>query len=73
MDYYLNTQNFDAENLLGVLSEIEAVMDTAEYDDCIVQGDLNWDSDRQSGFSKVLRNFCERVGLHSVWDIYPRL
>ena len=44
------TQNYNAEELLIVLGEIENVMDTAEYDDCIVQGDLNWDSVRRSGF-----------------------
>ena len=48
------TQNFDAAELLVVLSEIETVMDTSDYDDCILQGDLNWDSNRQSGFSKVV-------------------
>ena len=64
------TKNYNAEELLLVLSEMENIMDAAEYDDCIVQGDLNWDSVRQSGFSKVMKNFCERVGLNSVWDSF---
>ena len=64
------TQNFNAEELLSVLKEIEDVMDIAEYDDCIVQGDLNWDMLRQSGFSIVMKNFCQRVGLVSPWNSF---
>ena len=48
------TQNYEAEELLAVLGEIENIMDNAEYDDCIVQGDLNLDMVRQSGFSRVM-------------------
>ena len=45
-------------------------MDNAEYDDCIVQGDLNWDMVRQSGFSRVMQDFCQRIGLVSLWNSF---
>ena len=45
-------------------------MDTAAYDYCIIQGDLNWDNGRQYGFSKVMTNFSQRTGLMSVWDSF---
>ena len=65
------TVQFDESALLEVIGEIEAVMDCAEYDDCILQGDLNWDSDRQTGFSILMKRFCQRTGLVSVWDSFP--
>ena len=46
-------------------------MDSNEFDDCILQGDLNWDMGRNSGFSSAMGQFTERVGLLSAWDHYP--
>ena len=65
------TQEFDDNELLSVLTEIENILDNHEFDDCIWQGDLNWDPRRLSGFSFTLRQFLERIGLVSVWDHHP--
>ena len=46
-------------------------MDTSDFDDVCWLGDLNWDMDRQSGFSATMRRFTERLGLVSVWSKFP--
>ena len=65
------TLAFDDTELLEVLQEIEEILDYADYDDCIWQGDLNWDMSRQSGFSRTMEQFMRRLGLTSVWEKYP--
>ena len=64
------TQDNNTEELLSVLREIENVMDIANFDDCIVQGDLNWDTTRNSAFSTVMKGFCQRLGLFTLWDSF---
>ena len=65
------TVNFDDDELLKVLIDIEKVMDEAEYDDVILGGDLNWDKRRNSGFSLIMTEFTTRIGLRSVWEKFP--
>ena len=60
--------NYDESDLLSVLTEIEFILDTLAFDDCIIGGDLNYDPSRFSGFSNTVRNFMERLGLFSVWE-----
>ena len=62
------TVNFDETELMEVLGDIEKIMDNEEFDDIIIGGDLNWDNSRQSGFSILMRDFTQRVGLQSVWE-----
>ena len=62
---------FDDSELLEVLQEIEVILDTTDFDDCIWQGDMNWDMSRQSGFSKTMKQFMERLGLMCVWEHHP--
>ena len=46
-------------------------MDIATFDDVLWTGDLNWDMDRQTGFSDTMRRFVDRLGLTSVWERHP--
>ena len=62
---------FNDNELLEVLQEVEMILDSSDFDDCIWQGDMNWDMSRQSGFSKTMKQFMERLGLISVWEHYP--
>ena len=61
----------DEAELVKVLSEIEAVLDSADYDDVLICGDINWDMSRQSEFSIMVRRFFDRLNLHSVWEDHP--
>ena len=65
------TQTFDDKELLDVLFEVEHILDSTLFDDCIWQGDLNWDMTRVTGFSSYMKQFLERLGLVSVWEHYP--
>ena len=62
---------FNDNELLEVLQEVEMILDSSDFDDCIWQGDMNWDMSRQSGFSRTMKQFMERVGLISVWEHHP--
>ena len=62
------THEFDETNLQAVLTEIEHILDSTEYDDVLWCGDLNWDMSRQSGFSVTMHRFLTRLGLSSLWE-----
>ena len=62
------TLNFDDQELTEVLSEIQAIMNAADYDDVICSGDMNWHKGRNTGFANMVERFVERSGLVSVWD-----
>ena len=53
------------------MTEIESILDNNDFDDCVWQGDLNWEMSRSSGFSSCMRQFLEKVGLVSIWEHYP--
>ena len=65
------TVQYDDGELVEVLNELEYILDNNEFDDCIIGGDLNYDSIRTSGFSRTVRNFMTRLGLSSVWEKFP--
>ena len=65
------TPDFDENELLAVLADIEKVLDNTEYDDVLISGDMNWDMSRQSGFALTVRRFLERLNLCSVWENHP--
>ena len=65
------TIHFDETPLIAVLTEIESILDTSEFDDVLLCGDLNWEMSRQSGFSVTIHQFLNRVGLSSVWESNP--
>ena len=62
---------FEEEELVGLLSDIENVIDSAEFDDLFWNGDLNYDPARSSGFARTVRSFLDKLGLVSVWDHFP--
>ena len=62
---------FDDQELSIVLDEIENILDSSVFDDCILGGDFNYDTRRTSGFATCMRNFLSRLGLLSVWEKFP--
>ena len=46
-------------------------MDTAQFDHVLINGDLNFDPSRQSAFVTKVREWLQRVNLHSVWEKHP--
>ena len=65
------TMNYDSTELSEVLAEVERILDSAEFDHVLWNGDLNWDPRRRSGFSVTISTFMERIGLVSAWDRFP--
>ena len=65
------TLQFDDGELLAVQNEIENVLDSNTFDDCVVGGDFNFDSSRISGFTSLMSDFLSRLGLVSVWQKFP--
>ena len=61
-------EQFEEEELLGLLSDIENVMDTVDFDDIVWNGDLNYDPSRTSGFVRTISRFLVKLGLVSAWD-----
>ena len=59
--------NFDDTELLEVLTEIEMIMDGTDFDDVMLNGDLNWDMERKTTFSNIVSSFFNRIGLVSLW------
>ena len=64
------TVNFDDAELVEVLCEIESIIEKSGCTDVILNGDLNWDPSRNTGFSTTVRNFVENLGLTSLWSIF---
>ena len=66
-----HTADFDEGELLQVLSEIESIMDKTIFHDVVLNGDLNWDMIRKSGFSLLLAEFVEKLGRFSLRHHHP--
>ena len=65
------TVQFNDDELLAAQNKIENILDNNVFDDCIVGGDFNFDSRRNSGFSISMNNFLTRLGIISVWTKFP--
>ena len=65
------TLNYDDQELLTVLDEIESILDNSSFDDCIIGGDFNYDLKRNSGFASIVKEFSTRIGIKSVWEKFP--
>ena len=65
------TVQYDDGELKEVLNEIENILDNNDFDDCVIGGDLNYDSTRISGFARIVRDFMARLGISSVWEKFP--
>ena len=53
---------WDDSELRKCLSEIERVIRVTAHSDVLLSADLNWDTNRKTQFSKVVREFVERSG-----------
>ena len=62
------TVNFDDSELIEVLCEITSIIEKSGCTDVILNGDLNWDPSRNTGFSNTVRQFVENLGLASLWE-----
>ena len=65
------TLNYDDQELVAVLNEIEKLLDNNTFDDCIIGGDFNYDTRRNTGFVSHVKDFATRVGVKSVWEKFP--
>ena len=65
------TLQIENEELSTVLEEIENILDSNVYDDCLLGGDFNFDPRRNTGFANIVHEFLEKIGLKSVWDKFP--
>ena len=54
---------FDDSELLDVFHELSNIMEVSEYTNIVVNGDLDWDPSRGTGFSNAMKHFADRVGL----------
>ena len=62
------TREFDDSELLDVLQELTNIIRVTEYTDILVNGDLNWYPRRRTGFSDVVKEFIDSVGLVPLWQ-----
>ena len=44
---------YDDSELLDVLRDLTKIVETTEYTDIVLNGDLNWDPRRNTGFLKL--------------------
>ena len=65
------TLQYDDQELVAVLDELEHVLDHNAFDDCVIGGDFNYDINRNSGFASVVKDFTNRIGVQSVWEKFP--
>ena len=62
---------YDEQELVELLTEVENILDKEEFDHVLWGGDFNWDKSRVTSFSMAITNFMEKIGLVSVWDKFP--
>ena len=66
-----HTLQFDDQELISVLDELENILDNNNFEDCIIGGDLNYDMKRNTGFAATVKDFATRIGVKSVWEKFP--
>jgi exonuclease III len=57
--------NYDETELLKILSTIEKIIETTNYDEIV------WDKTRNTGFVACMDRWVDRLGLLDVWDSFP--
>ena len=62
---------YDDSELVEVLTEIEKLFESCEYDDCCIGGDLNTDIRRDKVTVRAITTFMNKIGLVSVWEKFP--
>ena len=63
--------NHDETDLETLLNDLENIMDSTQFDEVILGGDLNWDKSRNTGFASCIQRWVSRIGLQDVWDTFP--
>ena len=56
-------QNYDPGELLELHGEVEDILTNTVYTDVVWAGDLNWDMTRNSQYSKIMKNFVDKLEL----------
>lgn len=51
--------------------EVETILTMATYSEVVWAGDMNWDMQRNSAFSRAMKDFVQRMGLLSLWSLHP--
>ena len=64
------TEDFDDSELMEVFKAVTRVFEKTDCTDIVLNGDLNWDPSRNTGFSVSVKNFLESLNLVSVWKFY---
>ena len=59
---------YDADELVEVLREVEDIINHTQFNDVIWAGDMNWHMERNSHFSKIMKAFIDRIELFSLWS-----
>ena len=60
--------NFNDNELLAILAEIERIINVTSCINVILAGDINCDFSRNSEFVNIIRNFVEQNGLKVFWS-----
>ena len=63
--------DFDENDLLLMLSDIEGVIQNNEYDDVLWTGDLNADFGRRTKFVRIVEDFLSKWKVRKSWDSFP--
>ena len=50
---------------------METIINSVSHTEIVWAGDLNWDPGRNSMFSRIMREFVEKIGLVSLWNYHP--
>ena len=66
-----NIGQYDDSVLREVLAEVEGILANSLYDDVVWASDLNWDTGRNTHFSRTMANFVQRTGLVVLWSQHP--
>ena len=61
---------FDDTELLELLMEVETILTTVAYSAVVWAGDMNWDMQRNSAFSRKMKDFVQQMGLVSLWNLH---
>ena len=63
--------SWDEAELVSCLAQVEGLLATAVYDECVWAGDLNWSTERNTKFARTMAAFTTRMGLVPVWTHHP--
>ena len=61
------THNFNDQELVQLLADIEVMLAHSTQSSILLSGDLNCDFSRNNSFTNIVRNFFEEKGLKILW------